>query len=198
VAPALDQDVWLFGYGSLMWRPDVPFAERAPAVLPGYVRRFWQRSTDHRGDPERPGRVVTLVPGSAKTLGVAYRLVDPEPTLTQVDVREQQGYDRRVLPINLADGRTVAAVVYVADPANPYFVAEEPLAETARVVATARGPSGANLEYARCLASTLEQLLTHGSRERGRAPGLARPGELDIEYERQVLALAEAFAAAAR
>lgn len=157
--PGAAPAAWLFGYGSLIWRPDLPFVERAPACLEGFARRFWQRSTDHRGTPAAPGRVVTLVPAEgARTRGVAYRLAAPAATLAAVDVREQQGYARRALPVDLADGRRVEAVVYVAAPGNPWFVGPEPLEATAAVVATARGPSGANLAYAEALVRALDAL----------------------------------------
>jgi glutathione-specific gamma-glutamylcyclotransferase len=178
-------DVWLFGYGSLMWRPDVAFGERAPARLHGYRRRFWQRSTDHRGTTERPGRVVTLVPSeAASTLGIAYRLIDPQPTLDRIDVREQQGYTRCALPITLANDRAsvVRAVVYVADPSNPYFLAEEPLDQTARAVAAAHGPSGSNLDYARALVACLHELVRQVGPEMG----------AEHNYERELLDRAEA------
>lgn len=175
-----DDEVWLFGYGSLIWRPDVAFHERAPAVLRGFRRRFWQRSTDHRGTAERPGRVVTLVAEEgARVLGMAYRLVDPVATLARVDVREQQGYARVEAAVELAGG-VKRAVVYVADPANPYFVAGEAVEATAAVVATAHGPSGANLEYARALVAALGELAAH--------VGLP---EAEHAYEREVLAHAE-------
>jgi cation transport regulator ChaC len=183
--------VWLFGYGSLIWRPEVAYSARTPAILRGYQRRFWQRSTDHRGTAERPGRVVTLVPSAgSRVLGMAYRLVDPEATLARVDVREQQGYTRLRLPIELTGGH-VAAVVYVADPTNPYFAGDEAIDHTAAVIATAHGPSGANLEYARALVAALAELAT--------APW--PPGELvsdgplslaDLAYEQELLARVEA------
>lgn len=183
--------VWLFGYGSLIWRPDVAFDARVPAILQGYERRFWQRSGDHRGTAEFMGRVVTLVPREgARVVGVAYRLSDPVATLARVDVREQQGYERRTLSVDAigAAGGALSAVVYVADQANPYFAGDEAMEATAAVIARARGPSGENLEYARSLVAALGELVaSHGE----------ALSATDFGYERELLALAEAQVAAA-
>ncbi|MDX5329335.1 MAG: gamma-glutamylcyclotransferase, partial [Marinobacter sp.] len=67
--------VWLFGYGSLIYKVDFPFLEQRPASIRGWARRFWQGSHDHRGTPEAPGRVVTLIeqPG-AVCRGMAFRV----------------------------------------------------------------------------------------------------------------------------
>jgi hypothetical protein len=78
-------DLWVFGYGSLIWNPSIVFAEQRKCCIKGYARRFWQGSTDHRGTPEKPGRVVTLVAqdedgqsGDAlSTWGVAYLVPGP-------------------------------------------------------------------------------------------------------------------------
>ena len=69
--------LWIFGYGSLVWRPSFPFAERRGAWIDGFARRFWQGSTDHRGVPGAPGRVVTLEHATgARCFGAAYRISD--------------------------------------------------------------------------------------------------------------------------
>jgi cation transport regulator ChaC len=78
-------DLWVFGYGSLIWNPSIDFAEQRKCCIKGYTRRFWQGSTDHRGTSEKPGRVVTLVAqdedgqsGDALcTWGVAYLVPGP-------------------------------------------------------------------------------------------------------------------------
>lgn len=69
------ESIWLFGYGSLIYKVDFPFLEQRPASIDGWVRRFWQGSHDHRGTPEAPGRVVTLIQKSgAVCKGMAYRV----------------------------------------------------------------------------------------------------------------------------
>jgi len=103
---------WIFGYGSLIFRPDMPFLERRRARLRGWSRRFWQWSTDHRGEPWRPGRVVTLAPAPGESCwGVAYRVdeVTADRILADLDVRERGGYVRMEIEIELAVCRTCEA-----------------------------------------------------------------------------------------
>ena len=160
---ALNRDLWIFGYGSLMWRPDFSFAERCPGVITGWARRFWQGSTDHRGVSEAPGRVVTLTeaPGD-RCWGVAYRVDHEErdAVLENLDHRERGGFDRCEVVVTLRQPRfgSVRAITYVATPANPNYLGPAPLASIAEQVRRSRGPSGSNLEYAQRLAQSLRAL----------------------------------------
>ena len=73
----MSDELWVFGYGSLMWRPGFPFAERAPATLPGRRRAFCIYSVHHRGTYERPGLVLGLAPGGS-VRGMA-EMLNPVP-----------------------------------------------------------------------------------------------------------------------
>ena len=99
--------VWVFGYGSLIWRPGIAFRERRIARVEGWKRRFWQGSHDHRGVPHAPGRVVTLVPDASESCeGMAY-LVDAsvaETTFEGLDHREKNGYERHDVRLEFRTG----------------------------------------------------------------------------------------------
>ena len=150
---------WIFGYGSLIWRPDFQYLERVPAHIVGYARRFWQGSPDHRGTPEAMGRVVTLVPSDHETCrGVAYRVStsDRAKIIAQLDVRESGGYSRLEAMINI--GHEVRSTVYVANPANAHYLGPRPTEEMAAHIKRAHGPSGPNLEYLLRLQESLADL----------------------------------------
>ena len=66
---------WIFGYGSLIWRPDFPFVQSRIGYIKGWRRVFWQGSADHRGTPDAPGRVATIVADERETcIGMAYNI----------------------------------------------------------------------------------------------------------------------------
>lgn len=157
----MGSDRWLFGYGSVVWRPSFPFVESRPAIARDVARRLHQASEDHRGVPGAPGRVVTLVPlAGARCLGLAYRLASAhvDATIAHLDVREQGGYARTTLPITLDDGRDVEALSYVAEPGNTLDLGAASEDSIAAQVARARGPSGDNAEYVLRLADALRAL----------------------------------------
>src|SRR5690606_30749717 len=133
------EPLWLFGYGSLIWRPAFAYVERRPAVVAGWERRFWQGSTDHRGVPHAPGRDVAPLPAPAgRCVGVVYRVdaAEADAVLAALDHREQGGYTRVDLRAELLqpDGERVPAVTYVATHGNRNWLGEAPLGEIARQI----------------------------------------------------------------
>ncbi|RAM63194.1 gamma-glutamyl cyclotransferase [Herbaspirillum rubrisubalbicans] len=150
--------LWLFGYGSIIFKADFPYLERRPAHIKGWARRFWQASHDHRGTPDAPGRVVTLVPqAGAICAGMAY-LITPE-VFTHLDHREKNGYLRLATPISFEDGeQPVEGLIYIAAEDNAAFAGPASEAEIARQIASAVGPSGRNSEYLLKLAQALREL----------------------------------------
>ena len=153
---------WIFGYGSLVWRPAFAYQVRAPAYITGWKRRFWQKSTDHRGTLDNPGRVVTLLPcPEAVCWGMAYRVSaeSADQTLQALDYRERQGYEREQTSLHIQNIGTVGQVhIYVASADNPHFTGERTEEEIAEVVRSCRGASGDNVEYVLLLAQALREM----------------------------------------
>jgi cation transport regulator ChaC len=150
-------EVWLFGYGSLIFKPDFPFLARRPASIAGWTRRFWQGSHDHRGTPDAPGRVATLVPEPGATChGMAY-LVTPEE-FAHLDYREKNGYLRVATTMTFDDGTTAEGLVYIATADNAAYLGEAPEAAIAQQIARAAGPSGPNRAYLMALAAALREM----------------------------------------
>lgn len=159
--------IWVFGYGSLMWRPGFPHAEASPAVLDGYERSFCIWSEHHRGTPDRRGLVLGLAArDGAHCDGMAFRVTDADwpETAAYLEERELRGYAYQPahLPVRLADGRTVAAHCFVADPDHPHFAGALDQDQAARVILRARGDAGLNRDY---LINTVGALEKHGYRE---------------------------------
>jgi glutathione-specific gamma-glutamylcyclotransferase len=151
--------VHVFGYGSLIWRPGFAWRSRERAHVLGWARRFWQGSTDHRGVPGAPGRVVTLVPmPGARCEGMLYELDDgePEQVLAALDVREQGGYSRVCVAAETAQA-TVPAWTWIAGPENPEWVGESTIDALALHIVGSQGPSGSNVEYVLRLEEALRE-----------------------------------------
>ena len=154
---------WIFGYGSLVWRPDFPHLERLVGRADGWRRRFWQGSPDHRGAPHAPGRVVTLQADPAATCwGVAYRVAASEwsAVVDGLDRRESGGFERHEVQVTLREGAglEIRALTYVAGPGNPNFLGPAPFEEMVAQMARARGQSGPNTEYVVRLAESLREI----------------------------------------
>jgi len=120
----------------------------------GFIRRFYQGSTDHRGTPGNPGRVVTLLPSSDPTeevWGIAYRIPEDKvkETLDHLDYREKGGFTRSSTTFYPQDcGRSPLDItVYVAIEGNVNYLGPAPVHVIARTIAFTRGPSGPNVDY---------------------------------------------------
>jgi len=158
MSDAARESTWVFGYGSLIYKVDFPFLEREEAAIEGWERRFWQGSHDHRGTPEAPGRVVTLVPAAgALCRGIAYRI--EHRVFEHLDHREKNGYERHAVSISLASSqRQVGGILYVAKADNHAYLGPAPMAELAAHIDGASGPSGSNRDYVLALATALREL----------------------------------------
>jgi cation transport protein ChaC len=154
---------WVFGYGSLIWRPGFAFVERCAARVDGFERRLDQGSPDHRGTPARLGRVATLMPAPGRWCeGVVYHLAeDRAPAILEMlDVREQGGYHRFELTAHTIEStpREVRALTWVAAPDNPYHLGPAEVRVMVAQIRAATGPSGANVEYVLALDQALRGL----------------------------------------
>ncbi|KAK4250483.1 ChaC-like protein-domain-containing protein [Corynascus novoguineensis] len=183
-------EFWLFGYGSLIWKPPPHFDRRIPGWVTGYVRRFWQvrerNIQDHRGTPEAPGRVVTLISRSFweqltdhhnsapdKVWGVAYRIKPDRVAEVKeyLDIREINGYtihytpfhpapgvDPSLLPRNHNRDHPIRTLVYIGTPDNDQFVGPQDPQELAEHIYRSTGPSGPNRDYLWGLEAALDEL----------------------------------------
>jgi len=160
-SPEPPEPLWLFGYGSLIWRPGFAYAERRRARVADHARRFWQGSHDHRGVPGAPGRVVTLVPAPGSDCeGMAFRVESQAAgaTLAALDLRERDGYERARPTLHLEDGRTVSGITWIAARDNVSWLGPAPTEEIVHQLRTSEGPSGTNADYVLSLAAHLEEL----------------------------------------
>lgn len=153
------ESVWVFGYGSLIWRPDIPHSKARPARLEGWSRRFWQGSHDHRGLPHAPGRVVTLIEEvDAVCHGIAYLVErDAATALEDLDYREKNGYRRHDVELAIGTDNTLG-IAYIAPRDNHAYLGPAPLDQIATQILESTGPSGTNRDYLYRLGDALRQL----------------------------------------
>jgi cation transport protein ChaC len=172
-------DLWVFGYASLIWRPEFDAAERRPAAVYGWHRALEMRSRINRGTPERPGLVFALVSGGS-CRGMVYRIAQPQARaeLERLWAREMPTgvYDAKWLPCHTAQGR-VRALGFVLSRKSPNHTG--PIADAAMldILRGARGIYGTTLDY---LLDTADSLRHHGIRDREveRLAALARQHRL--------------------
>jgi cation transport protein ChaC len=160
-------DLWVFGYGSLMWRPGFAFRERVPARLVGLHRALCVYSFVHRGTPERPGLVLGLDRGGM-CRGIAYRVAAAQrvETIAYLRSREQVTtvYLETMRRIELEDEarRRVRALCYVVDRSHVQYAGRLTLAESLHHVRQGHGRSGPNRDY---VLETVQALEVLGYRE---------------------------------
>jgi cation transport protein ChaC len=165
---ASGHDLWVFAYGSLMWRPGFAYEEAQHARLVAYRRCFCIYSVHHRGSPDRPGLVLGLDRGGACE-GIAYRIAAAHVDETRRYLRARElingVYRETQAPVQLVKGphREVMAHMYIVERAHPDYAGALPLAVQAALIRGGKGKSGANLDY---LINTLRHLGELGIRER--------------------------------
>jgi glutathione-specific gamma-glutamylcyclotransferase len=154
-------DIWVFGYGSLMWNPGFTFAESHPAIAHGVHRRLCVYSTRYRGTPEKPGLVVGLLSGGC-CHGVAFRVVAERvaETRTYLTEREQISkiYHEVFRPVRLRDGRTVKALCYVVDQTHKQYAGRLSPEEQLKLVKDSHGNIGPNRDYVCNTAKSLSDI----------------------------------------
>ena len=161
------EDLWIFGYGSLMWRPEFEFVEQVPARLIGEHRALCVYSFDHRGTPEKPGLVLGLDRGGA-CRGVAFRVTAArrDDTVNYLRRREQTTHVYREVMRSVwleNDARErVAALAYVVDRGHVQYAGRLSLAEQLRYVRQGHGRSGNNRDY---VLSTVKSIEAQGFRD---------------------------------
>jgi cation transport protein ChaC len=153
-------EVWLFGYGSLMWNPCIEFIDRQPGMLYGYHRSFCLQSPTGRGTPEQPGLMLALKPGGS-CQGIVYRIARDvaEHEFTVIWNREMisGAYRPKVVNIKTAIGLRRAAT-FVINRNHPRYIATMPLSEAAAIIAVAGGWLGTCAEYLFSTVAHLDEL----------------------------------------
>jgi cation transport protein ChaC len=175
-----DAGRWVFGYGSLMWRPGFPFIERRSAVIHGRRRAFCIYSVHHRGTPQRPGLVLGLAPGGAAR-GAAYRVSEADWPETYAYLREREQptetYFEAWATVRLG-GWAAPALVFLSDRNHPQWAGDLTLEAQARLIAGASGLSGRNIDYLRDLVLHLRE---EGVADRNMETLLTRVEALEAE-----------------
>jgi len=158
-------DLWVFGYGSLMWSPGFRSSQKSPGKVHGYHRALCVYSHRYRGTPSQPGLVMGLCRGGS-CWGMAYRVARARARRVLANLYRREMGNRVYLPkfvrVSVRGGREVRALAFVADPKHAHFVGDLDVAHTARLVAQGRGQRGRNIDY---LSFTLAHMHELGVRD---------------------------------
>ena len=157
------RDLWIYGYGSLMWDPGFHFAEVRLADLHGYQRRFSYKTYVARGTREQPALMLTLERSaeSCRCRGLAFRIAGEVAEVESGMLWRREmlrgGYRPAFLPMTTPQG-AITALVMTANPAHADYAGELPLNDTAAIIARAAGVVGTNRDYLEQLARQLDAL----------------------------------------
>jgi cation transport protein ChaC len=158
-------DLWIFGYGSLMWSPGFRCREKSAGKVHGYHRSLCVYSHRYRGTPKRPGLVMGLCRGGS-CWGMAFRIPAARAprVLAYLWRREMRNrvYRPRFVRVQVRDGREIRALAFVADVGHRQFAGDLSVERTARLVAQGRGERGHNSDY---LSFTLTHMHELGVRD---------------------------------
>ena len=153
----VDDEIWLFGYGSLMWNPCINYCDRQPALLHGYHRNYCLQTPVGRGTPEQPGLMLALKRGGSCN-GIAYQ-IDQAIAEHELDViwnREMisGAYQPRLVMLRTPLGLK-RSIAFAINTKHPLYVDNISPEQAAAMIATASGWLGTCAEY---LYSTVENL----------------------------------------
>lgn len=156
-------NLWVFGYGSLLWKPGFQHGRILVGSVRGFARRLWQGNETHRGTPGRPGRVATLIEeANSQTYGVAMELTGDE-ALDYLNNREMTlgGYSQKITMFHSADSTHTPfpVLVFVATTKSSYWLGPAAPQDIAEQVIQSSGPSGHNVEYVLKLAEWVHEML---------------------------------------
>src|SRR3954466_2856612 len=160
-------DLWVFGYGSLIWKPGFEFLERVPARLIGEHRALCVYSFVHRGTPEKPGLVLGLDRGGA-CRGVAFRVAEKNRAATIANLREREQVTsvyrevKRSVWLENEARQRVSALAFVVDRGHIQYAGRLSLADQLRLVQQGHGRSGHNRDY---VLSTVKSIEAQGFRD---------------------------------
>lgn len=172
------EQFWVFGYGSLMWRPGFAYEEQEPGLVYGFRRSLCVLSHVHRGTPEKPGLVLGLDAGGS-CHGVAYRVAAEHwpRTLAYLREREQVTMVYRELETRLRllqSGQTVRAVAYVVDRKHPQYAGRLGIERLVSLVRQGTGKSGHCVDYLESTVNHLRELGIHDAQLEAVMDGLGR------------------------
>ena len=169
-------DLWVFGYASLIWRPEFEFEEHRPAHLRGYHRALKMWSRVNRGTPECPGLVFALLSGGS-CKGIVYKVPQARSAqaLEQLWEREMPTgvYDPKWLACETPDG-TVKALTFTLSRKSPNFTGQLETSTYRQIFEKSQGRFGSTLDYAKQTFDCLQKVGIN-DKELGRLLALATP-----------------------